>query len=470
MLGIHRITANRAEYYLSDLAWEVPVPQTLDVGRAVWLGRGSAPLGLHGPVGPQHLHSVLAGQHPSTGRQMRSERATVHGYDLTFSAPKSVSVLFALGGDEVARQIVAVHQEAARGALTYLEEHALSAQRGSGESRRVIPTTGAVAAAFVHGVNRNMDPHLHTHVVLANLVHGVDSRWSAVDQRGLLAHRPAASALYEAQLRNDLSARLGVRWEPIRAGRAEMQGISPLVLGEFSSRSADIRRHMASWGSHSARGSHVAWAVTRPQKGPSQQFGEISNEWSRRATALTGERSDLVAALGLPHPVRSAGALDEHTFGAVLSGAPDGAARRRDVVTALGTAAIGGASMPTVQQLTDLWVPSAPAEEIGVAERAHQLRTVVPPGYLLRALGPRPVDSSEHRVWREAAHAIDEYRHQWGITTTKEALGLDQLPSGISSLGTDQLVDHLRAAGHMEMARQRLGWREPHALGMDRGR
>ena len=266
MLGIHRLTSAGADYYLADLAQELPLPGRLDDGRAHWIGQAAAGLGLRGTPDPTALHAVLDGRHPASGHRLRSDRATVRGFDLTFSAPKSVSVVFALGGEDVARHVVAAHRESVHGALAYVEAHGLSAQRGSGEERHVVPTTGLVAASFTHGVNRNLDPHLHTHVVMANMVHGADSRWSACDHRGLSAHRGATSAIYEAHLRGELTARLGVRWvEEPRLG-AEVAGVSLLVRGEFSSRSADIRRHMAERGSHSARGARVAWAATRPQK------------------------------------------------------------------------------------------------------------------------------------------------------------------------------------------------------------
>ena len=93
-------------------------------------------------------------------------------FDLTFSAPKSASVLFALGGDDVARRIVGVHTEAVAGAMAYMERHGVSAVRRSGPEQAVLATSGVAAGVFTHGVNRNLDPHLHSHVVMANLVHG----------------------------------------------------------------------------------------------------------------------------------------------------------------------------------------------------------------------------------------------------------------------------------------------------------
>ena len=98
------------------------------------------------------------------------------------------------------------------GALRYLEQHGVTATRRSRLESAVVPTTGVIAGQFTHAVSRNGDPHLHTHVVMANLVHGVDGRWGACDGRGIAAHRAAASEVYGAHLRAGLTAALGVRW------------------------------------------------------------------------------------------------------------------------------------------------------------------------------------------------------------------------------------------------------------------
>jgi conjugative relaxase-like TrwC/TraI family protein len=469
MLGVHRLTSQGADYYLADLAHELPMGVGLGAGAPAWTGRAAEGLGLQGAIDPAQLRAVLTGRHPTSGHPLRSDRATVLGFDLTFAAPKSASVVFALGGEETAREVVAAHADGVREALQYVEDHGLAAQRGSGEARQTVPTTGLVAASFTHGVNRNLDPHLHTHVVLANLVHGPDSRWSACDHRGLSAHRAAASAVYDAHLRAALSARLGVRWAEAPGLRAEIAGVSPLLLGEFSSRSADIRRHMAEQGAHSRRGAHVAWAATRPEKEARLDFDDLAREWARRAGAV-GSPSE-VRALVVGHPVPTKGTLNEHRFGASLSLAPDGAARRRDIVAAFGTAAVGGADARTVERLSDLWTPmSSERAQVGVAEDIHQLRRVVPGPHLFEALGPRPVHPGDHEVWRDAAGAIEAYRRHWGVTKGIDALGVDALPSGISTLPTARLVEHLRTARQIDVARQRLGWHPVRAREIDRGR
>ena len=472
MLGVHRLTTRGAEYYLADLAREIPLPPLGEEGGvAAWSGRAAQGLGLGGAIDPEHLRAVLGGRHPTSGHRLRSERATVLGFDLTFSAPKSVSVVFALGGEEAARHVVTAHREGVQGALRYIESHALSAQRGSGEQREIVPTTGLVAGSFTHGVNRNLDPHLHTHVVMANMVHGADGRWSACDHRGLSAHRVAASAVYESHLRVELTSRLGIRWVEASGLRAEVDGVSPLLLGEFSSRSADIRRHMAEHGAHSARGARVAWAATRPDKRAGLDFHALSSQWDRRAQSWGSPRAEMAAILA-SRPVHAPRqAVDEHRFGAVLSLAPDGAARRRDVVAAFATAAVDGADEHGLDQLTRLWMPaSSDRAQVGVAEDRHTLRSVVPGGHLLTSLGPRPLDSVEHAVWRDAARAIDGYRARWGVTTGADALGEDVLPSGISSLPTGRLIDHLQTARQIDVACRRLGWRAARTHEMDRGR
>ena len=472
MLGMHRLTSRGAEYYLADLAQELPLARHgQEAGRAVWSGRAAEGLGLRGAIDPDHLRAVLDGRHPVSGHRLRSERATVLGFDLTFSAPKSVSVVFALGGEEAARHVVTAHREGVEGALRYMESHALSARRGSGEEREIVPTTGLVAASFTHGVNRNLDPHLHTHVVMANLVRGLDSQWGTCDHRGLSAHRAAAAAVYEAHLRVELTSRLGIRWVDAPGLRAEVDGVSPLLRGEFSSRSADIRRHMAEQGAHSARGARVAWAATRRDKRAGLDFGELSTQWERRARSFGSPRAEM-AAVFAPRPERAPGqAVDEHRFGAVLSLAPDGAARRRDVVAAFATAAVDGADERGLEQLAQLWTPAlSDRAQVGVAEDRHTLRSVVPGAHLLTTLGPRPLNPVDHEVWRDAARAIDGYRGRWGVTKGADALGEDALPSGISSLPTGRLIDHLQTTRQIEAACRRLGWRAARTHEMDRGR
>ena len=104
-------------------------------------------------------------------------RSKVAAFDLTFSAPKSVSVLFAIGEPGLAGALVEAHESAVDAALGYLEREACRVRRGRGGVRREVGE-GFVAAAYRHRMSRAEDPQLHTHVVAANMARGADGRWT----------------------------------------------------------------------------------------------------------------------------------------------------------------------------------------------------------------------------------------------------------------------------------------------------
>lgn len=484
MLGVRRVAQQGAAYYLSDLARELPVAEP---GR--WVGSAGAALGLEGAVDPAGLHRLLSGRHPVSGHAMPAAggRTSVAAYDLTFSAPKSVSVTFGLGGREVAALVEAAHLDAVEGAMRYLEQHAVTAVRRSGPARVVVPTTGMVAARFTHGLSRNGDPHLHSHVVMANLVHGEDGRWSACDRRGLDAHRRAAGAVYEAGLRDGLTRALGVQWTRPLGRSAEVAGVSEALLGEFSSRGADIRLRVHETGGRSHRGRFVAWASTRGDKDLSVLgYDEVARDWGRRADALgsgglppfrTTDRADRVdradrARRAQPPEPR---VLDEHAFAAAVSLTPHGGVHRRDVVAAFAGAARDGMAAGAVEHLTERWAPATDAPP-GVAEPLRPRSSVVPGNHLVRALGPRPLDPAEHDVWVGAARALDEYRARWGLERSSDPLGLDESAGGrhgaVAVLPAARLAEHVRASRRLDEARARLGHRRPAEieLGLGLGR
>ena len=459
MFGIHGVGRDGAGYYLSDPARELPVSMP-----GHWTGAAAAALGLGGGLHPEAFRLLLQGRHPRTGQPMGSGRTTVAAFDLTFSAPKSASVLFALGGVDTARRVAAAHTGAVAGALRYLEQHGVTATRGSAQERTVLQATGMIAAQFTHAVNRNGDPHLHSHVVMANLVHGADGRWSACDRRGISAHRPAASEVYAAHLRAALTSALGVRWAGAPGRPSEIVGVAPEVLGEFSSRAADIRRRMHEVGARSARGGRVAWAATRPAKEPATSYDELALEWERRARAA-GWTAELGLAAGPTPPAPRL--LDEHHFAAVISMTPHGGARRRDVVAAFAAAAPDGIEAAQLGRLVEQWVPSS---SVGVAEPLHRRRDVVPANHLLRALGPRPLSPADHALWVGAAEELDAYRDRWGLDRATGMLGAPGSTSGLSSLPAARLADHIRTARHLEAVRSRLGRSEPAGVDLGLGR
>jgi conjugative relaxase-like TrwC/TraI family protein len=257
LLSIGKLAVGQAKYYLDQAEGRVDVVDSIGAGiedyygeqsgaRGSWHGSAAADLGLNGAVRGESLRRVLAGRHPADGSDLRDARGGVRvgGFDLTFSAPKSVSILFGLGNAPARSAVRAAHDEAVREALAYVERSAAAVRRGHAGAI-VERATGVVAATFRHATSRAGDPQLHTHTLIANLGRGPDGRWSALDGRQLFAHARAASFIYQAVLRSELTATLGVEWSPVRDGIAEVLGIPPEVLREFScsaSRSSERSR------------------------------------------------------------------------------------------------------------------------------------------------------------------------------------------------------------------------------------
>jgi hypothetical protein len=235
--------------------------------------------------------------------------------------------------------------------------------------------------------------------------------------------------------------------------------VPAVLLGEFSSRAADIRRRMHEHGGRSARGARIAWAATRPEKVAAPPYDELAREWMARARNAGVAPGELEAGLGVSAPVRPA--LDEHAVAGVLSLTPHGGAHRRDVVTAFGEGAPAGARAPVLDRLVDDWVPDGPGAAVGVAEPLHRRADVSPGSHLLRALGPRPVHPDDHAVWRDAAREVDAYRERWGVGAAPEPLGIPDGPAGLASVSTARLADHVHTAARLDAARVRLGVRRP---------
>ncbi len=184
--------------------------------------------------------------------------------------------------------------------LGYLEREAIWTRRERGGAERV-PTTGAVAAAFMHRTSRAGDPLLHTHVLVANLGQSADDgTWRTLDSRRLYAHAKTAGFLYHAHLRDELTRRLGVAWEPVTNGTADLRGVPRDVIEAFSQRRAEILAHMQQRGENSARAAQVATLETRPTKPELDDPVTLRERWRRRAIDLGFHPDRLAEVLHRP--------------------------------------------------------------------------------------------------------------------------------------------------------------------------
>ena len=243
MLSIGKLTVEQSRYYERQVAQgrdDYYSGRGESPGR--WTGAGAETLRLGGRVDDDGFMALMDGRDPGTGERLKrvGGRSKVAAFDLTFSAPKSVSVLFAIGEPALAGALVEAHESAVDAALGYLEREACRVRRGRGGVRREVGE-GFVAAAYRHRMSRAEDPQLHTHVVAANMARGADGRWTALDATPIYQHAKAAGFLYQAHLRAAVRERLPwVRWGPVRNGMAEIEQLSPAVLREFSTRRRQI--------------------------------------------------------------------------------------------------------------------------------------------------------------------------------------------------------------------------------------
>jgi len=201
------------------------------------------------------------------------------------SAPKSVSLLWALGDHHTGQQVLDAHRTAVKETVAYLERwagHALRGHQGDGHRATQIGTDGLIVAAFEHLTSRADDPQLHTHLVIANVLHGTDGKWSSLDTRALFRAQRTAGYLYQAVLRGELTARLGLGWGPVRNGMAEVAGLPRALLREFSTRRRAIEAHQQRVGTHGVKAAQVACLQTRPAKS-GKTVGELLAGWWDRA-------------------------------------------------------------------------------------------------------------------------------------------------------------------------------------------
>lgn len=276
----------------------------------LWWGKATGQLGLGGEVTADGFHALIDGKHPATGVDLgrRMGEGSVRGFDATFSAPKSVSVLFGLGDETIRSQVVGAHDAAVNAVLGWVEKHAHTRMRVQGHVM-CVDTQGMVAAVFRQHTSRRLDPQLHTHAVIANRVLAEDGRWLALDARTIKVDQRTLSALYHAALRAELTGRLGVRWNQPEHGIAEIADISDQILAEFSQRTGDIDVRMVTKLSRFRTGlgrdptPEERWRLereavidSRPPKRHGITHHQLRDEWHDRVRQLGLDPHGLVSS------------------------------------------------------------------------------------------------------------------------------------------------------------------------------
>lgn len=380
MLSIGKLGTGQERYYLEKVA-EGTEEYYSGEGEVAgqWKGDAAEELGLSGRVEADQLTAMLTGLNPATGEPLGLRavggRGPVPGFDLTFSAPKSVSLLWGLGGPLAGVEVGAAHQAAVDAALAYLQQEACWTRRGAGGAE-FVKGNGFLAAAFKHRSSRNGDPQLHTHVLIANATKGADGRWTRLYHPAIYEHAQTASYLYQAQLRYELTRHLGVEWQEVRKGIAEIEGFADEHLREFSTRRAEI---LEAGPDASARAMEVAALSTRQAKERDPvSRKELHERWRSRGEEI-GLDAEAVAHtfdpkalfnpdLGLLQPVSH-----EQIGEAVTAHASH--FERRDAIRAVAESHRTGAPAGEVQRLADEFLASDQVLTVSETPRAERFTT-----------------------------------------------------------------------------------------------
>ena len=290
-----------------------------------WQGEGAKELGLDGEIERDAFRDMLDGKLPD-GQQLGTTRGgkLEHrpGWDVTMSAPKSVSIMAEVAGD---RRLIGAHDRAVKVALAFAERHAAATRiREDGTVERH-QTGNLVVASFRHDTSRAQDPQLHTHNVIMNMTRDADGNWRSLEPRALYQLQKAIGAIYRQELAIGIRT-LGYEIEPGKDSLFEIKGVSPEVIRAFSERAAQVEARLAERGqtreTASAEEKQIAALDTREAKQTANR-AELVKEWrvtADRAGFGQVERQELAEAARL--------AADHADHGPVLAAQGELAARQ----------------------------------------------------------------------------------------------------------------------------------------------
>jgi conjugative relaxase-like TrwC/TraI family protein len=414
-----------------------------------WTGAGAQALGLEGRVGSGQFDALISGCDPRDPlKRLRSSKQDpkVAALDLTFSAPKTMSILFAVAPEEVSGALAACHEEAVRAALGYLEETAVMVRRGhAGE--HVQPGEGLIAAAYRHRMSRALDPQLHTHVVAANLARGPDGRFTALHGAELYRAAKTAGYLYQAHLRALVTERTSLEWGPVNNGAAELADIDRPVVEHFSQRRHEMIREAEQGGiglGSKSAAEHAALA-TRERK----QYGVETHTWREEVRARAGEQgldAETVAEMvrggfeRLQSGLAERPAVDERVLGNRLAGA-EGLTERantfdgRVVLQEFAAAATAGALVGEVRGQAGRFTERADV----IATRGGEMTTAE-----LVAVERRLIAAAVGRA-REGTGVVEGSRVERGIAAAERPLTVEQAAAVRAVCGSGDGVSVIEA-------------------------
>lgn len=275
-----------------------------------WWGAGADAMGLSGAVDREQFKALLDGELPDgtvlgTVREKGGDKVHKPGWDLTFSAPKSVSVLSEVGGDE---RLHAAHDQAVKETLEWMQDNIAGHRKRDMLGVRHEHDGNLAVALFQHVTSRNKDPQLHTHAVVTNAIQDANGDWRSLNSKPLYDHMMSGGNIYRAALARNVQ-QLGYQIERVhRDGRWEISAVPETVQEMFSTRAQDIREAMAERGIEGAENAERAALMTRNKKS-SVNHEQLVDEWLKKSQAAHFDPRATVGA------ARLAGDQTEHQEG-----------------------------------------------------------------------------------------------------------------------------------------------------------
>ena len=278
VLSIGRLYAK-----VKDYAEDNYYTQNQGLTNSQWYGKGAAILSLNGQVSTVEYNNAYQGLDTQGNllRQRQSGKKYNPGRDLTFSAPKSVTLLGLVKEDKA---VIEAHDKAVRTTLDYIEKNCTFTRTGKGGANH-LQTDNALFAVFQHDDNRNLDPQLHSHCVIFNQTQGADDKWRSMDNRELYQQKMTVGMVYHHELARQLKY-LGYELNWNRDGTFDVRGYSQSQLKELSTRKQEIENAVGDRASAASK----ARACTSTRKSKVHQAEserkELKQVWHQRAEQL----------------------------------------------------------------------------------------------------------------------------------------------------------------------------------------
>jgi conjugative relaxase-like TrwC/TraI family protein len=258
-----------------------------------WHGKLKKKFNLGDQVALDEFDNIMSSKHPKTAKDLFPPNQNIErvAWDLTFSACKSLSILWALSLPEIQENISKAQTNAVKETLDFLEAKLIRVNRGkNGQIKQ--NSDGVLSLLVNHYTSRELDPNIHTHVLLANMTQAPDGKLMGIDSRNIYNWQKVLGAMYRAELAKQIKA-MGISIE--QDGESfRLKKIDKRLEPAFSTRTKQIKKELEKYGvrsSASKLGNHVK-VKTRKRKKASI-MSDLVDSWKSTAKNVLETNEEL---------------------------------------------------------------------------------------------------------------------------------------------------------------------------------